>query len=76
MDFISEVNSASSVDIIAFVKEVVEKFPALRSNIVERLTSILGEARAGKVGRHNSTKVNDKIAEARNIVTFSLYHSY
>ncbi|TID21416.1 Coatomer beta subunit [Venturia nashicola] len=51
MDFISEVNSTSAVDVIGFVKEVVEKFPKLRSNIVDRLTALLGEARAGKVYR-------------------------
>jgi coatomer subunit beta len=51
MDFISEINSSSAVDVIGFVKEVVEKFPKLRSNIVERLTALLGEVRAGKVYR-------------------------
>jgi hypothetical protein len=51
MDFISDFNNSSAVDVIAFVKEVVEKFPALRSTIVERLMSTLGEVRAGKVYR-------------------------
>lgn len=51
MDFISEINSTSAVDVIGFVKEVVEKFPKLRSNIVDRLTALLGEVRAGKVYR-------------------------
>src|ERR1700712_4723813 len=51
MDFISEINNSSAVDVIGLVKEVVEKFPKLRSNIVERLTALLGEVRAGKVYR-------------------------
>lgn len=51
MDFISDFNNSSAVDVIAFVKEVVEKFPALRSPIIERLMSTLGEVRAGKVYR-------------------------
>ena len=51
MDFIADFNNASSVDVILFVKEVVEKFPNLRTTIVNRLVSTLGEVRAGKVYR-------------------------
>jgi coatomer subunit beta len=51
MDFIADFNNSSAVDVISFVKEVVEKFPKLRSSIVERLVSTLGEVRAGKVYR-------------------------
>ncbi|KAF2804825.1 Coatomer, beta subunit [Mytilinidion resinicola] len=52
MDFISDVSSGTSaVDVISFVKEVTEKFPALRPSIVERLVSTLSEVRAGKVYR-------------------------
>lgn len=51
MDFIADFNNSSAIDVISFVKEVVEKFPKLRSSIVERLVSTLGEVRAGKVYR-------------------------
>lgn len=51
MDFIADFNATSAVDVISFVKEVVEKFPQLRSSIVGRLVKILGEVRAGKVYR-------------------------
>jgi len=51
MDFISEFNSASAVDVITFVKEVVEKFPNLRASIIERLMVTLSEVRSGKVYR-------------------------
>ncbi|KAF2084438.1 Coatomer, beta subunit [Saccharata proteae CBS 121410] len=51
MDFIADFNNASAVDVISFVKEVVEKFPDLRQSIVQRLFSTLGEVRAGKVYR-------------------------
>ena len=51
MDFIADFNNSSAVDVISFVKEVVEKFPKLRSSIVARLVSTLGEVRAGKVYR-------------------------
>lgn len=51
MGFISDFNNTSAIDVISFIKEVVEKFPALRSSIVERLISTLQEVRAGKVFR-------------------------
>ncbi|KAF7713143.1 Coatomer beta subunit [Penicillium ucsense] len=51
MDFIADFNNNSAVDVIQFVKEVVEKFPDLRSAIVNRLVSTLSEVRAGKVYR-------------------------
>ncbi|EMD00849.1 hypothetical protein BAUCODRAFT_29226 [Baudoinia panamericana UAMH 10762] len=51
MDFISDFNNASAVDVISFVKEVVERFPKMRSGIVERLVATLSEVRAGKVYR-------------------------
>jgi coatomer subunit beta len=51
MEFIADFNNTSAVDVITFVKEVVEKFPKLRSSIVARLVSTLEEVRAGKVYR-------------------------
>ncbi|KAF2722691.1 Coatomer, beta subunit [Polychaeton citri CBS 116435] len=51
MDFIADFNNASAVDVISFVKEVVERFPKMRTSIVERLVATLSEVRAGKVYR-------------------------
>ncbi|KAK3318901.1 adaptin N terminal region-domain-containing protein [Apodospora peruviana] len=51
MDFIADFNNTSAVDVINFVKEVVEKFPKLRPAIVQRLVETLSEVRAGKVYR-------------------------
>ncbi|KAH7368232.1 coatomer subunit beta [Plectosphaerella cucumerina] len=51
MDFVADFNNASAVDVINFVKEVVEKFPNLRKPIVARLVATLSEVRAGKVYR-------------------------
>ncbi|KAK3390806.1 adaptin N terminal region-domain-containing protein [Podospora didyma] len=51
MDFIADFNNTSAVDVINFVKEVVEKFPKLRTAIVQRLVDTLSEVRAGKVYR-------------------------
>ncbi|CAK7239160.1 MAG: coatomer subunit beta [Sporothrix thermara] len=51
MDFVADFNNASAVDVINFVKEVVEKFPKLRATIVQKLFETLKEVRAGKVYR-------------------------
>ena len=51
MDFIADFNKAAALDVISFIKEVVEKFPNLRAPIVKKLVATLGEVRAGKVYR-------------------------
>ena len=51
MDFLGDSNNPSAVDVISFVREVVEKFPALRSAITEKLVSSFGEIKSGKVFR-------------------------
>ncbi|KAK7045761.1 coatomer subunit beta [Paramarasmius palmivorus] len=43
--------SASALDVVAFIREVVEKFPALRHGICVRLSQTLLEIRSGKVFR-------------------------
>ncbi|KAF2255801.1 coatomer subunit beta [Trematosphaeria pertusa] len=68
MDFISDVSSnASAVDVISFVKEVVERFPDLRPSIVERLVTTLGEVRAGKVYRGVLWIIGEFSLEAKDI---------
>lgn len=67
MDFIADFNATSAVDVISFVKEVVEKFPSLRSSIVERLVSTLSEVRAGKVYRGALWIVGEYSLEANDI---------
>ena len=67
MDFIADFNATSAVDVITFVKEVVERFPKLRSTIVERLVTTLGEVRAGKVYRGALWIVGEYCLEANDI---------
>jgi coatomer subunit beta len=51
LDFLGDSNNAAAVDVIAFVREVVEKFPELRQGIVDRLRGAMGEIKSGKVFR-------------------------
>lgn len=67
MDFIADFNAASAVDVISFVKEVVERFPKLRQSIVARLVSTLSEVRAGKVYRGALWIVGEYSLEASDI---------
>ena len=67
MGFIADFNASSAVDVISFVKEVVEKFPKLRPSIVERLVSTLSEVRAGKVYRGALWIVGEYSLEANDI---------
>ncbi|KAJ2902683.1 uncharacterized protein MKZ38_000268 [Zalerion maritima] len=67
MDFISDFNNDSAVDVINFVKEVVEKFPALRPSIIGRLVATLSEVRAGKVYRGILWIIGEYALEERDI---------
>lgn len=67
MDFISDFNNASAIDVISFVKEVVERFPKMRSSIVERLVGTLAEVRAGKVYRGTLWIVGEYSLEENDI---------
>ncbi|KAH7886317.1 adaptin N terminal region-domain-containing protein [Phlebopus sp. FC_14] len=51
MEFLGDSNNPSALDVVAFVREVVEKFPALRPAITEKLTSTLSSIKSGKVFR-------------------------
>jgi coatomer subunit beta len=51
MDYLGDSSNASAVDVVAFVREVVERFPDLRSDILQRLCSALLDLKSGKVAR-------------------------
>ncbi|KAL7752220.1 coatomer subunit beta [Sorochytrium milnesiophthora] len=51
MDFLSDTSNASAVDVIAFVREVIERFPALTESILNKLYECFLELRSGKVVR-------------------------
>ena len=51
MEFISEFSNTSAVDVITFIKEVVEKFPDLRPAIIEKILSTLSDIKAKKIFR-------------------------
>jgi coatomer subunit beta len=51
MDFLNDSNKVSSIDVIAFVKEVMERFPHLRNHIIESLLDVFLEMKASRTLR-------------------------
>jgi coatomer subunit beta len=51
MDFLGDSNNPSALDVVSFVREVVEKFPHLRGAITQKLIGTLTEIKSGKVFR-------------------------
>lgn len=51
MEFLGDSNNSAAVDVISFVREVVEKFPDLRSSIIKKLLQTFGDIKSGKVFR-------------------------
>jgi coatomer subunit beta len=51
MEFLGDAHNASAVDVIAFVKEVLEKIPELRSKIVQKLMESFREMNTGRFFR-------------------------
>lgn len=67
MEFIGDSNNSSAVDVVSFVREVVEKFPDLRSGITERLLGTFGEMKSGKVFRGALWIVGEYSADEKGI---------
>ncbi|ORZ31405.1 adaptin N terminal region-domain-containing protein [Catenaria anguillulae PL171] len=51
MDYLGDASNASAVDVVAFVREVVQRFPELRPTIIQRLLAGLNDIKSGKVAR-------------------------
>lgn len=51
LEFIGELNTTSAAEVISFVKQVIDKYPDLRTNIINRLLQSLTNVKSGKVYR-------------------------
>ncbi|KAL7425059.1 coatomer subunit beta [Cryptotrichosporon argae] len=78
MDFLGDSNNPSAVDVISFVREVVEKFPDLRPTITEKLVQTFGEIKSGKVFRgamwivgeyaESAADIKNALSELRKVI--------
>ncbi|TEB32452.1 coatomer beta subunit [Coprinellus micaceus] len=67
MDFLGDSSNPSALDVVAFVREVVEKFPHLRASITSKLVGTLTEIKSGKVFRGVLWIVGEYAEEAEGI---------
>jgi coatomer subunit beta len=51
MEFLGDVNNPSAVDVVAFVRQVAEKFPDLRASILNKLMETFADMKSSKVFR-------------------------
>lgn len=51
LEFIGELNTSAATEVITFVKQVIDKYPDLRTNIINRLLVSLSNVKSGKVYR-------------------------
>jgi len=67
MDFLGDATNTNAVDVIAFVREVVEKFPELRSGIVGKLLETFPDIKSGKVFRGAMWIIGEYAASADEV---------
>ena len=67
MNFLSDSVSTSAVDVIAFVREVVERFPDMRNDILVKLIQSFPDFRNGKVYRGAMWIVGDYATTIANV---------
>ena len=52
MEFLSDTNEMAATDVLVFVREAIQRFPELRTQIIERLLSAVPTIRSMTVHRH------------------------
>ncbi|KAG8840935.1 coatomer subunit beta, partial [Serendipita sp. 411] len=67
MEFLGDSSNSAAVDVIAFVREVVEKFPNLRQSIIEKLLATFPDIKSGKVYRGALWIVGEYCAQPSDI---------
>ncbi|KAJ3382672.1 coatomer subunit beta [Lobulomyces angularis] len=68
MEFVGDSGSSSAVDVISFVREVMEKFPHLRSGIIDRLCENFNEMKTSRVFRGALWIIGEYAVEGNSIV--------
>lgn len=78
MEFLGDSSNPSAIDVIVFVREVVEKFPDLRSTIIQKLLQTYPQIKSGKVFRgalwivgeycEGKDEIEDALSHIRQVV--------
>lgn len=67
MEFLGDSNNPSAVDVVSFVREVMEKFPELRQSVLEKLLDTFMDMKSGKVFRGALWIIGEYCLDAKEI---------
>ncbi|KAI9312816.1 adaptin N terminal region-domain-containing protein [Dichotomocladium elegans] len=67
MEFLGDSNNPSAVDVVSFVREVMEKFPELRKSVLEKLLETFMDMKSGKVFRGALWIIGEYCLDAKEI---------
>ncbi|KAI9497597.1 adaptin N terminal region-domain-containing protein [Zychaea mexicana] len=67
MEFLGDSNNPSAVDVVSFVREVMEKFPGLRRSVLEKLLETFMDMKSGKVFRGALWIIGEYCQDAQEI---------
>ena len=67
MEFLGDSNNPSAVDVVSFVREVMEKFPGLRRSVLDKLLETFMDMKSGKVFRGALWIIGEYCQDAQEI---------
>lgn len=69
LEFLPELSTVAATDILSFIKEVIEKYPTLKSSVISRLTQALESIKSGKVFRGSLWIIGEYATDEKDIQT-------
>lgn len=68
VEFLSDTNELASADVLIFIREAIEKFPALRPLIIEKLLESFPAIRSTKIHRSAMWILGEYAASAKEVI--------
>jgi coatomer subunit beta len=68
VEFLSDTNELASADVLIFIREAIEKFPSLRSLIVEKLLESFPAIKSTKIHRSAMWILGEYAASAKEVI--------
>lgn len=68
VEFLSDTNELASADVLIFIREAIEKFPTLRSLIVEKLLEAFPAIKSTKIHRSAMWILGEYAASAKEVI--------
>lgn len=67
-EFLSDTNELASCDVLIFIREAIEKFPSLRSLVVEKLLEVFPQIKSTKIHRSAMWILGEYAANAKEVI--------